>query len=680
VNIEKAGRNGYIQNMKPRESAGETFLTWRALWLSHALITVIVITTIDAFLLQRKFNFFTGGFLSVHHLERPIETLVFIGISLISDFGIAGPLVMLVLWLCSRFSFNLKAAIISAFVISVGPVTVVNFFSYRILDYVGDIFDLPLAFEIAGRSLSEMITVASTHLTVPVVLLTGIISIVILIVWKAHGRWKMLLPRPYGFVKVCIYSMSILLISFLLTCIAIGSSEKLEYGLKRKPAARMFAIAGEVLSDIDRDGYGLLRKPKDPDLFNSRIYPYAVEIPDNGIDENGVAGDLNLKDMGTSKEPSAMRSWKSHPNIILIVLETFRADLVGMDYDGKPVTPVLNRLAQQGVSVDKAFAHIGFTAPSRYHMFTGQLNGRSSESLIDDFKANGYEVAYFSAQDVSFGGKLYDIGFDRADISYDARVDPQLRYTTFKSSGSIALPYKVMVEKITNFLSARSSSRPLFLHINLQDTHFPYYHKYIRPLLNNSALPRSEIGPERADELWSTYLNTASNVDFAVGEILSSVNRYLRDPSPGIVVTADHGESLYDDGFLGHGFVLSDVQTQIPLIAVNLPIVIDQPFGHIELRGVLNEMLQKEFTETNRPVLNDSTTEKVFQYLGNIKRPSQIAFRHNRGRTTYDFRTGRIQVSDGSWKLPGELTVAEYSDYRNLVNMWEGMIISRNRN
>ena len=145
--------------------------------------------------------------------------------------------------------------------------------------------------------------------------------------------------------------------------------------------------------------------------------------------------------------------------------------LVEMEYDGKPVTPVLNKLAAKGVSVKRAFAHIGFTAPSRYHLFTGQLNGRSSDSLIDDFKANGYEVAYFSAQDVSFGGKAYDVGFHRADISYDARVDPELRYTTFKSPGSIALPYEVMIDKVTDFLSTRSTEQPLFLYINLQDTH-----------------------------------------------------------------------------------------------------------------------------------------------------------------------------------------------------------------
>ncbi|MCK5505801.1 MAG: sulfatase-like hydrolase/transferase, partial [Thermodesulfovibrionia bacterium] len=377
---------------------------------------------------------------------------------------------------------------------------------------------------------------------------------------------------------------------------------------------------------------------------------------------------------------SAMTRWQSHPNVILMVLETFRADLVGMDYNDKPVTPVLNKLAQQGVSVDKAFAHIGFTAPSRYHIFAGQLNGRSSDSLIDDFKANGYEVAYFSAQDVSFGGKIYDVGFNRADVSYDARIDPHLRYTTFKSPGSIALPYEVMIEKVSDFLSTRSSDRPLFLYINFQDTHFPYYHQYVRPLLNSSALLRTEIGPERADELWSTYLNTASNVDFAVGEILNSAKHYLTGLAPGIIVTADHGESLYDDGFLGHGFILSDVQTQIPLIVVNLPLIIDQPFGHIDLRGALNKMLQKRYTETTQPVLNESPTANVFQYLGNIKRPSQIAFRHNRGRTIYDFRMGRIQTGDGLWKLPGELTVQEYSDYRNLVNSWERMIISRNRN
>ena len=47
---------------------------------------------------------------------------------------------------------------------------------------------------------------------------------------------------------------------------------------------------------------------------------------------------------------------------------------------------------------------------------------------------------------------------------------------------------------------------------------------------------------------------------------------------------ADHGESLFDEGFLGHGYALNDAQTRIPLIVSGLPLRLVEPFGQVDLR------------------------------------------------------------------------------------------------
>lgn len=650
---------------------------WFRQCLMLGIIAAILGNIIDALLIQRKFNFFTGGFLSVFHLKGPSDTLIFIVTSLIADIGVTLPLVAITLVLCYYIRLNLKASQIAALIASAGPIIVADFISYRILEYVGDVFEYQLAVEISGRSFSELVTVASVHLIAPIFCMLGAAGILFFIIWKANGYCFVPLPRSPAIRRLGLLCCIASLVGLLVTCAASMASETLDYGLRHKLSARIFYSVGDTLTDFDKDGYGMLQRPRDPDPFNSKVFPYATDSPGNGIDEDGVAGDLPLEPVAHSGDSIGVANWKSHPNVILIVLETFRADLVGMMYRGKAVTPVLNELARRGISVDLAFVNTAYTAPSRYHLFSGKmLPEKEQKTLIDDFKANGYEVAYFSAQDESFGGKSFDIGFDRADIPYDARVEPHRRYTTFTSAGSIALPYDVIIEKVAAFLASRNNKRPLFMYVNFQDAHFPYHHSGIRPILNRTALSRSKISPDRADDLWSTYANTAANVDYAVGKVLDAVGSYLGDPKPGIIVTADHGESLYDDGFLGHGFSLNDIQTRIPLVIVDLPITVEQPFEIPQMRAALNRMLSKGIETRPLPVVVTNPEGTVFLYVGNLERPAQIALRGFNGITVYDFRSNRVQISGRSWRKPEELTDTEFTSLQALVNLWERMIIS----
>ena len=220
---------------------------------------------------------------------------------------------------------------------------------------------------------------------------------------------------------------------------------------------------------------------------------------------------------------------------------------------------------KRGIAPRLAYSHNGYTVQSRRHIFTGSVaDVRGADTLIDDFKRQGYEVAYFSGQDESFGGPEQGVGFDRADVAYDARQDRDRRYSNFSTAGSLAVPYGVVQERVAAFLAARQKDRPLFLYVNFHDTHFPYHHRTIQPLISGKILEQSEISPDRADDLRAMYMNTASNVDRAIGGVLGDVRKAV-GREPGIIVMSDHGESLFDEGFLGHGYTLNDTQTRIPL-------------------------------------------------------------------------------------------------------------------
>jgi hypothetical protein len=211
--------------------------------------------------------------------------------------------------------------------------------------------------------------------------------------------------------------------------------------------------------------------------------------------------------------------------------------------------------------------------------------------------------------------------------------------------------------------------------VNFHDTHFPYSHQGLRPLLTPAALEESAITPSRGAELRATYMNSAANVDRAVGAVLEAVRASIGH-EPAVIVTADHGESLFDDGLLGHGTALTDIQTRVPLIVSNLPITIEEPFGHAAMRDAIDIALRRDPADDASPIVRQSRTASVFQYLGRFERPAQIALTRIDGRTVFDFRTGLVRLPGGAWRHPDTLDADGRDALLALVHTWERMRVA----
>ena len=642
-------------------------------WVACSVGGAVIVTVIDAALLQRREGYFTGGFLSSDHLSGFPEVVLFLALSLLVDAAVIGVLAGIVMYLCHRLRPRACAA--AGVLAGLMPLVATDVVSYELVRYVGDTVDVQLMFDLANGSIAEMLAVSSAHLGSAVVLASAAVTGCGGLVWIVHRREQ---GDPAGRPPSRVFAVPLLVLGAALgaATTAVAANDRLANGVLRKPAGKALAVIGDEITDIDRDGFGVANRMSDPDARNARVFPYAVDLPGNGIDEDGIAGDLPGSVEPYVEAPPAGR-WARRPDVVLIVLESFRFDLLGTRFDGRPVTPALDALAARGVSSQRAYSHNGYTAQSRFHMLAGSLAGiRDRATLIDDFKANGYATVYVSGQDESFGGPRYDIGFSRADIAFDARSDRDRRYSTFTTAGSLAVPFSVVQERVTESLERRvAPDRPLFLYANFHDTHFPYSHERVETLTSAARLPRHRIVPGERAALWATYVNTAANVDRAVSYIVGEVRR-LRGVEPAVIVTADHGESLFDNDFLGHGHALDEVQTRVPLIVANLPMVIEEPFGHVDLRDAMWRALQTPHDAPPVPQLRQSPDRRVFQYLGTINRPRQIGVR-DRNRLTYDFRTARVQIDDGAWMRPAELAPGHRADFARLVRDWERMMLAR---
>jgi len=660
--------------MNPRRG----FAGQPATWLIVPMVAAFVATAIDAALLQRARSYFTGGFLAADSVRTGTDAAGFLLGSLASDLGTAGVFAVLLLWLLGRWGVTTPVAAALAIVVSLVPMAVANFAEYELAGYLGDAFDLRLMFDLAGGDWREFLAVGWSHLAS--LALVGA-PLVALAVWAGLAvRRRLSAGRPWpshpSLAAVLVRASAVVLLAAAATAVTRGSSDILDNGLRRKPSVQWLGALVNAASDLDRDGYGLLGRPRDPQLLDARVHPHAVETPGNGIDEDGVAGDLPATLPPYHEASAQVQQWPHRRDVVLIVLESFRADAVGATLGGQLVTPTLDELARRGVSSSAAYSHNGYTVQARHHIFSGSVADlRGGTSLIDDFKANGYETAYFSGQDESFGGSAYGVGFERADVSYDARADKDKRYSAFTTAGSLAVSHKVLAARIAEFLKRRERSRPLFLHVNFHDTHFPYHHDDIEALLHRSPLAQSQISPERGAELRSTYLNTAANVDRAIGYLLEALREHLSH-EPGVIVLADHGESLFDEGFLGHGYALNDAQTRIPFIVHNLPLHFEEPIGQSDLRDAIRAAMTRP-ADDSTPRLSRNGSRHVFQYLGNLARPAQIALTGTGSQIAYDFREDRVRIDGTAWREPNGLSSADADRWRKLVWVWETMVIAK---
>ena len=649
---------------------------WLAPWLGVTAVAAVAMTAFDAALLHRRQAYFTGGFLAADYVSSPLQAAAFFAGSLIADVSVLGVFIAVVLRVCSRLDLSKKDSLILALMLSLAPVVTADFLEYRLQTFLGDAFDFDLMFELAGRNPAEILAVSSYQaglaaagMVVGVLVMAGLF-------WTLRRHRKQLRALSLPSRRQAAFGCALMLLVGAVTTTALRrGSDTLDNGLRRKPTGQLLGTLVNLTSDVDRDGYGLLGRRPDPAPLDSSVHPLARDVPGNGIDEDGVGGDLPAG-IEPYREPEGPGpTWLAAPPVVLIALESFRADAFGATVRGKAVTPVLDGLAASGTSIPHAYSHNGYTVQSRQHFFSGSVAGLRNTTLIDDFNAQGYETAYFSGQDESFGGPSADVGFGRSSFSYDARQDRDRRYSTFSTAGSLAVPYEVLVERVAAFLKARAASRPLFLYVNFHDTHFPYHHARIRPLVESPVLGQSEIAPERQADLRAMYLNTAANVDEAIGRVLNLVADAV-GAKPGVIVLADHGESLFDEGFLGHGYALNDAQTRIPLVVSGLPLQLVEPFGQADLRDALRAALASP-PSSDRPSVQRDSRRQVFQYLGNIDDPAQIGLTTPTRRVLYDFRSRRARVGEAPWSRPDELPGADAHEFNRLIQLWERMMLAR---
>jgi len=646
-------------------------LMWRYRRLVSVFIVVIVVQLFELMLLHYKYNIFTGGFLQPFWYQALSERAEFIFVSLWFDAVFFGFFAIFWFFIVDRLN---KHGIYIYYVFTVFSILIMGGwlgFKFKVLSYFNDTVNFLILQNLGGGSVKDAFLYASNEIT----LFGGVIFVVIVLF---IASFKFL--KKFNYVR----SFSINTTQraefrwFLIFCVVLTpimtlfvlSNDTLRFGMQKKTSFYVISRVLDRLSDVDFDGFGSFTFPRDKEVFNENVYPGALDIPGNGIDEDGFLGDAILPN--SAVDTFAAITPKKGKHIVFIILESARVDLLEKKINGHYVAPVLRKIAMSGTAVKQAYSHTGYTTTSLKAIFNRNLIGKNGTNLLGFLQKSGYQRSILSGQDESFGDVAIRTGMKEEGVYYfDARTAIEDRTYVSKSSGSLRLSEERVVEQFKLRADELDFSQPQFIYLNFQAAHFPYSHPKMTKRIIQDFIPRSEINIGNKEWVEETYWNAIANADWAVGEVINELEKYHALKNTTVVILGDHGESLFDDGFLGHGHAVNDSQTKIPLIINDPDIDVYEAIGQVDVA----EMVVRSALGLENQWINQDKT--VFQLVGSLNHPELIAHIRSGGdRIVFDFRSEEVFFSaTKEWKIYKEAMVdVQYKGHiENLIRDWESL-------
>jgi arylsulfatase A-like enzyme/tetratricopeptide (TPR) repeat protein len=262
-----------------------------------------------------------------------------------------------------------------------------------------------------------------------------------------------------------------------------------------------------------------------------------------------------------------LASWRlargpcARPDVLLVTIDTLRADHVGCYGSRRAATPVLDALAARGVRFETAIAPTPLTAPSHASILTGLTplrhgvrdNGgfalpEGIGTLAEALRASGYRTAAF----VSGFPLDRRFGLARGFDLYDDRLP---RGTDARRAAYVERPADQTTDALLRWLdgeasAAAAAAAPRFAWVHYFDPHAPY-----------------EPPPAFAERFrGAPYDGEIAFVDAQLGRVLDHLRARGVLERTLVLATADHGESLGEHGEPTHGVFIYDATQRVPLI------------------------------------------------------------------------------------------------------------------
>ena len=403
----------------------------------------------------------------------------------------------------------------------------------------------------------------------------------------------------------------------------------------------------------------------------------------------------------------------SQPNVLLLSVDTLRADALHSYGYTHAITPTLDKLAQDGVLFEDVLATIGKTGPSFASVFTSlsppshgaRRNGIAMRddvpTLAESFLTHGYTTAAFISN-WTLKSRLARV--DRGFETYDEEFNAKRNFFGARERTADAV-----IEAVASYLEGRSQpdqskskrqdQKPLFLWVHFSEPHTPF------DLHDSVTVPKPPTSdrPSGWRDRWR-YANEVAYTDNRVAALFETLGPHMDLSETIIVFVGDHGESLGEHGYTGHGKNTLWPNLRIPLIIKGPGVPRGQrikgPAINIDIFPTLLEMLAFDPPETSTPFegvslvsafTRDLPADRLRFTVGdrhtafgtsarqNYEDPKEISLESQTLKVTFDFSSNKTVYYDLSsdphqnnpLKAPPEVTKPPWR--RKLANWYRAL-------
>ena len=341
------------------------------------------------------------------------------------------------------------------------------------------------------------------------------------------------------------------------------------------PLMRQFSKFG----DGDGDGVSRWFITGDCDDTNPKIRPGVYDIPDDGIDQNCVGGDLKLSEPVVSKPQRKKGAKRQDWHVVLLTVDALRNDTM------RAHMPKLKALAANAIDFENAYSHGAATYWSLAALMTSKLPSRlrlgrdqtpvAGELLLTEVLRNqGWHTALFANVTVFFIRGL-------RQGTYVSNYDTSA-YTVHGAKPGSAHLTDGLLKHVDSWQAGKllPKRNKFSIWAHYYDPHDPYFSVPGYPAADGS------------DK--SKYEAIARYVDDEIARLVDGLKKRGLWEKTLFVLTADHGDEFLDHGHRFHGSTLYDEMTHVPLI-MHVPGAsnrrVSKPIGQVELAPTMLELL-----------------------------------------------------------------------------------------